>query len=403
MTNWVSSLGRSGLRFMSARLVCVACFAVALALVAAGCSSSGGSSTTSSGSGSGSGSKSSTAANDPNAFLSAPAGATLLQPKLGAKTTGPITHAPLALPYEGDYSVPAGPIGDPKKTYTICFSQALIHPWATAQKESVMLEAKRHPNVKILYYNTNNDPLEQIRNLSQCQSRKVDAVLVWPHSVGPLTPQINKLCKAGVPVVGMERTVGTHCFTSWIYFDVAGEMDMVAKAVCQQVGNQGKVAEALGTLGSSPEILRHGGFSAGLKKNCPKVQLVTTPATDFGEGTGYSVGLTFLRSPASQGVKAIFADATEAGQGILKAENQVGKSIPIYGVDADRQQVAQVQQGKLAGIVDHTPLHADLALRLAILQLEHKKVPQFVNIEAPALITKDNAGKAVGVAWGPAA
>jgi ABC-type sugar transport system substrate-binding protein len=337
-----------------------------------------------------------------DAFLSAPDGAELLQPSPGPTMVAPLTKASIQLPYFGDDPLPAGPIGDPTKTYTFCFSQALIHPWATAQKESVMLEAARHPNVKVLYYNTNNDPLQQIQQLNQCISRKVNGVIVWPHSVGPLTPEIEKLATAKIPTVGMERTVATHDFTSWIYFNVDDEMDQVAQAICAKVGNAGTVAEVLGTLGSSPEILRHNGFAAGLKKNCPNVKLVTTPATDFGEATGYSVGLTFLRSDASKDVKAIFADATEAGQGVLKAAQQVGKTIPIYGVDADRQQIALVQNGQLAGVIDHTPLHGDLALRLLISKIEGKDVPQFVNIQAPPLITADNAAAAYKVGWGPA-
>lgn len=348
----------------------------------------------------GSGAKASASAQD--AFLSAPDGASTLKPSPGPVMTSPLTKAATQLPYFNDFPVPAGPIGDPKKTYTFCFSQPLIHPWATAQKESVMLEAARHPNVHILYFNTNNDPLQQIQQLNQCISRKVDGVLIWPHSVGPLTPAIEKLADANIPTVGMERTVATHKFTSWIYFDVNAEMNDVAKTICAKVNNTGKVAEVLGTLGSSSEILRHTGFSAGLKKNCPAVQLVTTPATDFGEGTGFTVGLSFLRSNASDGVKATFADATEAGQGFLKAEEQVGKKIPVYGVDADRQQISLVQSGELAGIIDHTPLHGDLALRLMILKVEGKSVPNFVNIQAPALITSDNAAEALKVGWGPA-
>lgn len=378
---------------------------VAAALIAVGCGSSSSGSqpgTTGGGSVASSGSTGAGGSFRPPALTVAPAGATSLSLKPGPVMKGPLTGAKLVLPYFGDYPVPAGPIGDPKKTYTICFSQPLIHPWATAQKESVMLEAARHSNIKMLYFNTDNDPLQQIQDLNQCIDRKVDGILVWPHSVGPLTPEINKIAQAHIPLVGMERTVATTQYTSWVFLNFAHELSDVAQAVCTKIGGTGKVAEVLGTLGSSSEILRHGYFQQYLKQDCPKAQLITTPATDFGENTGYSVGLTFLRSSSSEGVKAIFADATEAGQGVLKAEAQVGKTIPIYGIDADRQQIKQVENNQLAGIIDHTPLHADLALRLLILDLEHKPIPHYVNIPSPPLITSANAAHAYATGWGPA-
>jgi ribose transport system substrate-binding protein len=316
--------------------------------------------------------------------------------------TGPITGANLSLPYFNDYPIPAGPIGDPSKTYTVCFSQALFHPWATAQKESVMLEAARHPNLKVIYYNTDNDALQQVQDLNQCMNKGVNGILVWPNAVGPLTPVVNKIHAAGIPLVGMERTVSTTQYTSWVFLNFASELQALAQSICSHVGGTGKVAEELGTLGTSPEILRHGYFVQYMHQYCPKVTLVTTPATDFGTATGYSVGLTFLRSSASDGVKAIFTDATEEGQGLLKAEQQTGKSIPIWGIDADRAQIKLVENGQLAAVEDHTPLHGDLALRLLIMALEHKNVPPAVNINPPPLITPSNAAAAYAKGWGPA-
>src|SRR5687768_2858894 len=81
-------------------------------------------------------------------------------PKYAEAVKGPVTGAQIALPYTNVLPLPDGPIGDPNKTYTFCFSQALTgSTWAVGQQESVMIEAARHPNVKLLTYNTNNDPL----------------------------------------------------------------------------------------------------------------------------------------------------------------------------------------------------------------------------------------------------
>jgi ribose transport system substrate-binding protein len=378
---------------------------VALAVTGCGSDDKGGG-------GSGGGGGSSNAASGSNAddgtftppeFTVAPADAEVIQADPGPKMKGPITGGQISLPFWNLFPVKDGPIGDPSKTYTICVSHSLIHPFPVSQKESAEMEAARHPNIKLIQRNTDNDPLQQIRDLKDCMNRKVDGVLVYPHSVGPLTPVIEDLTDAGIPVIGMERTVATEKYTSWIFLDTEDELDLLTASICKEVGNEGTVAEMPGVLGSSPQILRHGYLVQGLKKHCPKVKLIATPATDFSSGTGYSVGLQFLRSPAADDIKAIFVASTGAGEGLRRAMDQVGKDIPIFGVDASCKEIEMTKEGKFAGLVDHNPLHGDLALRLLILHLEGKKVPKFIKqpLTPHFTITPENADKALPTCWGP--
>jgi ribose transport system substrate-binding protein len=335
------------------------------------------------------------------AVLSPPSNATVVHRMPGPQMKGPVIGDRVTLPLFGNFPVPDGPIGDPQRTYTFCFSQAGIHPWSTEQKESVMLEAARHPNVHIIYSNPGYDALGQVRDIENCLNRKVDGVLLWPDDVAGITPITKTLCAAHMLTIGMETAVNTRCANSWIYFDVAQETRLIAQAICQRTGGHGVVAEVLGTLGTSPTILRSAGIAAGLHQTCPNVQLIKTPATNFDEQTGYQVGLTFLQSPASKDVSVIFSDASEAGLGVLKAEQQLGRTnIPIYGIDADRQYINLVDQGKLAGVVDHTPQHGDLALRLAIYAVEGKPIPKAIVVEPPPLITKANSAASFAGSWG---
>jgi ribose transport system substrate-binding protein len=385
----------------------------ALAIMVAGCGSSD--SGSSGGTGTGSDAKASSGAGDsgsgsfengkftPPPFTVAPASAEELKAAPGPKMKGPITGEEISLPFWNTLPVKDGPIGDPNKEYTLCVSHSLIHPFPISQKESAEMEAARHPNVKLIERNTDNDPLQQIRDLKDCMNRKVDGVLVYPHSVGPLTPVIEQLTAAGIPVVGMERTVATEKYASWIFLDTEKELDLLTTSMCKAVGNTGTVAEMPGVLGSSPQILRHGYLVQGLAKHCPDVKLVQTQATDFGPATGYNVGLQFLRSPASKDVKAIFVASTGAGEGLVKAEEQVGKKIPIFGVDASCKEIDMTEQGKFAGLVDHNPLHGDLALRILIRDIEKQPFPKFVSqpVVPDFVITPENAAQAKATCWGP--
>jgi ribose transport system substrate-binding protein len=336
-------------------------------------------------------------------FLLPPADAQNVDAAPGPVREGPITKQPLALPYEKVFPLKDGPIGDPKKTYKFCFSEALIrHPWAVAQKESIMLEAQRHPNVKVLYYNTDDDPLKQVQDIDTCMAQKADAILVWPHSVGPLTPEIEKAKKAGFLVIGMERTVATKDYDSWMFLDYKKATAELADAAGKQLGGKGVVAETSGAVGSSPQILRHAGFVEEMTKAYPGVKVVTTAPTDYSRAEGYKVALDFLQSPKGQKVDAWYVHSGEIAIGIYKAMQQLKRTdIPIYTIDGSKTDVQMVKDGRFAAVAPWTPLHADIAFRLAAKKIQGEDIPSSIQLSFPGLITKANADQELSRAWGP--
>jgi galactofuranose transport system substrate-binding protein len=396
-------------RWQQVWLVCAA-VAAAACLAACGSASSGGSGGQTSNAGvqasSSSGSSASGASNSAStlAFLNAPAGAKVLAPEPGPLVTTPVTHEQVHLNWGKVDPVPAGPILNPNKQYTVCFSQGLVNnPWSTAQRESVMLEAARHPNLKVLYFNT-NDANQQVQDLQTCEDKKVDAILVWPQTVGPLTPEINKLCKDHALVIGMERTVATRCYTSWLFLDYPGAAANVAKAIATDLHGKGTVVESQGTPGSSPQILRHKYFADTLAKY-PGIKLLETDPTDFGASTAYQVALNFLHSPeGEQKISAWYSQYEQEAIGIAAALRQVHRNIPQYTIGGTRQVICMVQSGKVKFLEpgSGTPLHGDLALRLAIMKLEGKQIPQNLLLTSPPAITAANAKQAfASEGWGP--
>jgi galactofuranose transport system substrate-binding protein len=339
------------------------------------------------------------------AYLNAPAGAKKVQAKFGPEVTTPVTHQKVRLNWGATYPVKEGPIGDPNKTYTFCFSQGLVNnPWSTAQRESVMLEAKRHPNLKVLYFNT-NDANQQVQDLQTCRNRNADAILVWPQTVGPLTPQINRLCKDNELVIGMERTVATRCYTSWLFLDYPGAVTDVAKAVASDLNGKGVVVESQGTPGSSPQILRHKYFADHLKTQ-PGIKLLETDPTDFGATTAYNAALNFLNSQrGKQKIDAWYSHYEEEAKGIDAALRQVNRTdIPQYTIGGTRQVICMVRDGKVKYLHpgSATPLHGDLAVRLAIMKVEGKQIPKNVLLVSPPPITAENADEAYhSTGWGP--
>jgi ribose transport system substrate-binding protein len=232
-------------------------------------------------------------------------------------------------------------------------------------------------------------------------AQKVNAILVWPHSVGPLTPEIEKAKKAGFTVVGMERTVATDQYDNWIYLDYKTATKQLAEAVGKQLGGNGVVAETSGAIGSSPQILRHEGFASALAQAFPNVKIATTPPTDYSRAQGYKVALDFLQSPAGKKVDAWYVHSGEIAIGIYKAMQQLGRTnIPIYTIDGSKPEVQDVQAGQFKAIAPWTPLHADIALRAALYHILGKDVPKNISLSQPPLITTENAADQLNKAWG---
>jgi ABC-type sugar transport system substrate-binding protein len=264
-----------------------------------------------------------------------------------------------------------------------------------------MLEAARHPNVKILYFNT-NDASEQVQHLRSCASRKVDGVLVWPQSVGPLTPAIDDLCKQKMLVIGMERTIDSTCYTGWVFLDYKQAAVAMAESIAKKLGGKGIVVETQGTPGSSPQILRHEGFVATMKTKYPDITLYETSPTDFDKTKAYEAALNFLQSEKGKKIDAWYTQYGDIALGVRAALEQTGRTdIPIYTVGDDKLITGAIQRDQVLAAVPATPLHADVALRMAILSIEKKPFPKNVLLQQQELITKDNVAEYEKTNWGP--
>jgi ABC-type sugar transport system substrate-binding protein len=320
-------------------------------------------------------------------------------PKYAPAVKGPLTGVDIALPYKDVLPLPDGPIGDPNKTYTFCFSQALTgSTWAVGQQESVMIEAARHPNVKLLTYNTNNDPLKQVADLESCATQGVDAYLVWPHSVAPLTPQIEKLTNSGAVVVGMERLVATDKYSTWLYLDNQKAAADMAESIGKTLGGKGTIVETDGALGSSPQILWRNLLGKSLKEKYPDIKVDYSAPTDYSRASGYKVALDYLQS--GKPIDGWFTQYSEFGFGVAQALKDYKRTdIPHFTVVDGKVAVQALADGTFSAISPWTPVHADVAFRAAVYHLTGKDVPKQMLLEQPPVITKETATEALELTW----
>lgn len=331
-------------------------------------------------------------------FLQVPKEAVQFAPVPGPVVTGPVSGREFSLPFSASLPLEDGPIGDSQRTYTFCFSQSLIQSsWADAQRESAMLEAARHPNLRLRFFNTDDDAAKQVEDLDACTADHPDAILVWPHSVARLTFAVEHAKKAGLIVVGMERAVATRNYDSWIWLDYPQETSDLAEAVAAQVGVKGVVGEVPGTMGTSPQILRHDGFMKAIARY-PGIKVVTTRPTNYTTVEGYRVALDFLK--AGTHIDAWYVHYSAIARGVWQAMQELGRTdIPIFTHVDGKEAVQDVFDGAFRAVAPHTPLHGDLAVRAAAYLVMGKEVPKDILLSSSPLITKENADEWLHRSW----
>src|SRR5256712_14153513 len=72
---------------------------------------------------------------------------------------------------------------------------------------NIKTAAEKHPNIKMIFKDAQNDSLKQRAQIEEFVSSKVDLIIVSPKEAAPLTPPVADAYKKGVPVIVLDRRV----------------------------------------------------------------------------------------------------------------------------------------------------------------------------------------------------
>ena len=127
-------------------------------------------------------------------------------------------------------------------------------------------EADKHPEIKVIYKDAQNDTLQQRAQVEEFVGAKIDLLIISPKEAQPLTEPVSKAMAAGIPVIVLDRDV------------IGRELHRVHRRRQQEdrprgreVDRQdlrrqeGKVVELMGLQTSTPGQDRHNGFLEGIK------------------------------------------------------------------------------------------------------------------------------------------
>jgi simple sugar transport system substrate-binding protein len=142
------------------------------------------------------------------------------------------------------------------------------------------------------------------------------------------------------------------------------------------------IVEIQGTTGSAPANDRKEGFEEAIKAN-PKLKIIASQSGDFTRSGGKQVMEAFLKN--NPDIDVVFAHNDDEGLGAIEAIEAAGKvpgkDIKIITIDAVKDGMTALSNGKINYIVECSPMLGDQLMDLAKKVLAGETVPERVVTE----------------------
>jgi len=290
-------------------------------------------------------------------------------------------------------SGPAAPSGgtQQKSTYTIGMSQCnLGEPWRVEMNANVKAAADKHPSLKVVFKDAQNDTLKQRAHVEEFVSAGVDLIIISPKEAQPLTEPVAKAMDAGIPVIVLDRRLLGDKYTCFIGADNKKIGRAAGQWIASKLGGKAKVVELKGLMTSTPGQDRHSGFREGIAGS--------------GIDVVFEADMKWLEPDARKEMESalsrfdkidlVYAHNDPGAHGAYLAAKAAGreKEMLFVGIDALPQEgVAYVSQGILSATFQY-PTGGAEAIDAALKILRGEKVPKEITLGS-RLFTKENVAR----------
>ncbi len=241
--------------------------------------------------------------------------------------------------------------------------------WRSANTES-MKEAFSEANGFNLTFNAaDNDPAAQIAAVRSFINQGVDAIVIAPIVSDGWDDVLKEAQDANIPVILEDRTLSApdDLFASWVGLDFKKEGVTAGTWAKEQYGDTAtKMVVLEGTTGSAPANDRAAGFDEAIAGS--KIEKIDSQTGDFTRDGGKKVMEGFLQKYGADGIDLVYAHNDDMALGAIEAIEAAGakpgEDIKIISIDAVKDGMQALVDGKINYIVECNPLLGELAAGL---------------------------------------
>jgi ABC-type sugar transport system substrate-binding protein len=259
--------------------------------------------------------------------------------------------------------------------------------WRTANTKSVQESAKK-AGVDLKFSDAQQKQENQIKAIRSYIQQKVDVIAFSPVVESGWDTVLKEARTAKIPVILTDRAVDSSDKTLYRTFLGSDFVEEGKKAGAWVVEDSKaasdtvNIVEIQGTTGSAPANDRKEGFEEAIKAN-PKLKIIASQSGDFTRSGGKQVMEAFLKN--NPDIDVVFAHNDDEGLGAIEAIEAAGKvpgkDIKIVTIDAVKDGMTALSNGKINYIVECSPMLGDQLMDLAKKVSAGETVPERVVTE----------------------
>jgi len=241
--------------------------------------------------------------------------------------------------------------------------------WRTANTKSIQ-SSFEDAGIELKFSDAQGKQENQIKAIRSYITQQVDVIAFSPVVESGWDTVLKEAKDAGIPVVLTDRSVDSKddsLYESFLGSDFILEGERAGDWVNTEFADADavKVVELQGTTGAAPANDRAEGFRN--KVTDPKFEIVASQTGDFTRAGGKQVMEAFLK--AHPQIDLVYAHNDDMGLGAIEAIEAAGKvpgtDIKIVTVDAVKDGMTALSEGKINFIVECSPLLGDQLVEIA--------------------------------------
>ncbi|MDA0633473.1 ABC transporter substrate-binding protein [Nonomuraea sp. MCN248] len=272
--------------------------------------------------------------------------------------------------------------------------------WRTANTKSVQ-EAAKQAGITLRFSDAQQKQENQIKAIRSYIQQKVDVIAFSPVVESGWDTVLKEAKDANIPVILTDRAVDsadTSLYKSFLGSDFVEEGKKAGQWLVEEYKDSSEtvnIVELQGTTGSAPANDRKAGFAEVIGAD-QKFKIVASQTGDFTRAKGKEVMDAFLK--AQPDIDVLYAHNDDMGLGAIEAIEGAGKvpgkDIKIITVDAVKDGMQALADGKINYIVECSPLLGPQLMDLAKKVVAGESVPARVVTEETTF-TQEQAKEAL--------
>jgi len=277
------------------------------------------------------------------------------------------------------------------KQFVIGMSQCnLGEPWRVQMNADLKAAADKHPNLKLIFKDAQNDTLKQRAHVEEFVSAGVDAIIISPKESQPLTEPVARAYQAKIPVIVLDRALQGDQFTMFIGADNRKIGKAAGDWLKTKLGGKGRIVELKGLMTSTPGQDRNAGFRAALEGSSIEVAFEADMKW-LEPDARKEMESALARIPK---IDAVYAHNDPGAHGAYLAAKAAGreKEMVFAGIDAlPHEGIAYVKQGILNATFQY-PTGGAEAIDAVLKIMSGQQVPKQI-VLGSRVFTNENVEK----------